>query len=1026
MTRRSRSRSGYTLAALALLSHVTVAAGQIPPNARYLRFQTEHFRVIFPEGMEPFARRAASRAEWAYEALAARFMEPPDGRVALVISDASDAPNASATPIPFNRVTLIATPQLASRTLSYYSHWLDVTLVHELAHIFHLDRAEGLWRLPRALFGRAPAFFPAFYQPRWVIEGVPTYYESRLTGAGRAYGSQYDMLLSAAALDDAFVPVDAADGWAPVWPAGQTPYAYGGYYFRALAETHGDTVLGDFIRHGAARLPYTLDWAATLHFGHSLSTGWRRWREDFVGGSDRPSAAAAGSIPTSGQPLSGFLWSVPALRFSPDGRFLAYDRITPLDDPATVVVDPESGAVILSQRRNSAGGITWAPGGERIFTTQLERRDRYRLYDELFALDLGSGEELRLTSGGRLLQPDMSPGGGELVAVEVGQGSNRLVLIDLAEGEVRPLNEYELDVNWGRPRWSPDGRWIAVERWRADDVVDVVVLDREGAPVLEITADEAVDTDPTWSPDGGYLLWTSDREGLADIYAVRFQPGVEGPDGTAGHHRGGRCPGSAGPGGKDPFPHDGGEGSTAIGDDHEGARRAAPGDPATDTPESAVWRVTQSAAGTMAPEVSPDGRSLVYVAQHAGGYRIERIGFEPETWTPAGPPVRRLRPRPVTLTDTMGSASPAGPYSPFPGLWPKGWLPIVTGGGSSTGTFVGATVFGADDLERHAYGVLMGWRTGVEDIEGAVLYRYRGFGDPVVELTAMQDWAFGALAVSDTSTVLVTERERQARVAASFVRPRVRSVWSLTPWFGVEWFSYEAEPAGTDILIPSVTDLEVGLVAGVSTARRYARSISTERGLQVRLDVSHERLADDPDRWSLTGEAELALFHAFPVFGFANHVIAGRVALGANEAHDRRADPFELGGIPRQPLDLGAGIRIGGGSDYPIRAFDEGESRGDRVVAGSLEYRLPLLLVGRGHGLWPILLDRLSLSLFTDAGSAWFDLSDAELRAAAGLELSSDWVIGYNLGVRLRAGIAGPISAGGGGARIYLSTGAAY
>ena len=72
---------------------------------------------------------AAARAEWAYAGLAKLFIGPPRGRISLVISDNSDRPNASATPIPFNRVTVVATPQLANRQLNNYTDWLDVTLV---------------------------------------------------------------------------------------------------------------------------------------------------------------------------------------------------------------------------------------------------------------------------------------------------------------------------------------------------------------------------------------------------------------------------------------------------------------------------------------------------------------------------------------------------------------------------------------------------------------------------------------------------------------------------------------------------------------------------------------------------------------------------------------------------------------------------------------------------------------------------------------------------------------------------------
>ncbi len=76
---------------------------QIPPDRRWREFETAHFYVVFPEGLEPVARRAAARAEWARERLAQEFLEPPRGKIYLVVSDNVDFPNGSATVIPWNR-----------------------------------------------------------------------------------------------------------------------------------------------------------------------------------------------------------------------------------------------------------------------------------------------------------------------------------------------------------------------------------------------------------------------------------------------------------------------------------------------------------------------------------------------------------------------------------------------------------------------------------------------------------------------------------------------------------------------------------------------------------------------------------------------------------------------------------------------------------------------------------------------------------------------------------------------------------
>ncbi len=978
--RAANAAAAATLGLMLVLSGV--AAAQVPPNERYLTFETDNFRVIFPQGWETFARRAADRAEWAYAGLAEHFIEPPSGRISLVISDNSDRPNASATPIPFNRVALIATPHIANRQLNFYRDWLDITLVHELAHIFHLDRAAGMWSGLRTIFGRVPVFFPAFYQPRWVVEGLPTYYESRLTGAGRAYGGYFETLLSGAAAGDAFKSVDAADGLAPVWPANQTPYAYGGRFFRALAEQHGDSAVANFAAHGAARLPYTLDWAAKPHFGSTLSGGWDRWRSQFEEQARLQGESREARVLTAGTPLSDLLWIIPSPRFSPDSRYIAFTSIGPRDDATTVVIEASSGAVVRRARRNSAGGNAWSLEGATIFNDQLELADRYRIYGDLYELDVASGSERRLTVGLRVGQADLAPDGSALLVVQIGEGTNRLATIEPATGTLRPLTEYEEGVNWERPRWSPDGRRIAVERWSRGQVLDIVILDAGGEMIQAITDDAAVDVAPCWSPDGRYVLWASDREGTFDIYAADVS--------------GQRAARGAGGGG-----------------------------------EPAVWRVTRTLGGGLDPDVAPDGRWLAFVTQYGEGFRIERIAFAPADWEPAGGVDRsagEVTPAPDVSSAGVGGA--VQPYSPFPALWPKSWLPLLAfSSDSEIGTFVGATTFGADDVGRHTYAVLGGWRTGVANIQGLAAYIYRGFGDPILQVTASQDWAAVGLSTSDGEVVRATERERELRVAASFQRPRSRTLLSVTPVLKVEQFRYSVADPQVQLPDPSITDLEAQLVLGFSTARSYPRSVSAEKGFGAALSLSHRRLADDLQRWRVSAEADLRGYSSFSVFGYANHVLAARLAVGASDGHRRGAEAFDLGGLPGQPLDFGIGVAIGGGEDYHLRGFDSGVQRGDRIVAASLEYRLPVLLVGRGYKLWPILLDRISASAFVDAGSAWRSTDEIRVLSSAGAELSTDWGISYAIRYRIRAGLARSLSAPAEASpawKAYLSAGIAF
>ena len=141
------------------------------------------------------------------------------GMIDLAVTDHIDISNASATPWPSNRIIIYARPPIDSFGLAYFDDWLEYAIVHELTHIFHIDR-PGRYR--SKLFGRVPIplSFPALTTPRWVLEGIAIWYESALTGTGRVYGTFHNMVLRTAALEGRFESIGQASGYSPQWPGG--------------------------------------------------------------------------------------------------------------------------------------------------------------------------------------------------------------------------------------------------------------------------------------------------------------------------------------------------------------------------------------------------------------------------------------------------------------------------------------------------------------------------------------------------------------------------------------------------------------------------------------------------------------------------------------------------------------------------------------------------------------------------------------------------------------------------------------
>lgn len=1011
------------------------ATAQIPPDAEWSTRTTAHFRVTYPERLPELGRRAASRAEAAYRVLEDAFVEPPDGRIDVVVTDHSDLSNGFAGLFPTNRVVVVAPPPTDGLSLAYFDDWLDLVLVHELVHIFHMDEAELPGSLFRAIFGRVPVpwpTFPGLATPGWTREGLATWYESALTGAGRTGGTYFEMVLRTAALEGAFEELDEASGTSPVWPDGDRPYAYGSAFFDYLLERHGREKTDAFVRAVAGQwIPYRLNAAAEESFGVGFGEAWGRWREDVARRAESLVDSLARRAPlTRSEELVGHgRWALRPTP-APDGESVAYIRSDGTTDVQIHVVDPDGAGGRKWTRTNGLSDFAWTPDGD-IVLAQLEYADRYRLRSDLYRAG-PDGRVRRLTRGARLDQPHVAPGGEVAVAVQEGEGTNRLVEVDLADGSVRPLGSFREGVHWAYPRISPDGDRIAVSRWRSGGWFDVVILDREGRLLHEVTRDRAVDLAPAWSPDGRWLVWGSDRTGVWNVLAVGADPDAEAP----------------GP----------------------------------------VRQLTNMGTGAAYPAVGADGRWLYYSGYHADGWRIERIPFRPDRAFEAFALDPRFHAVPeeersgvaeggslrgVGRVEPAVDPGGAAPYSPMPTILPRYWLPdviaaeeAVAGEGDARvgpidvlGPALGVQTSGRDVLGRHTYGMRALVSPGSGRFEGAVGYAYGGLGNPILELGLSQFYDAAPRGVTvgteegGEEVLFQVDREREVSVATGFVRRRYRDVVSLRLGAGYirEHVSFLTpaldESERFRAPVPDRDLLEARITLAGDRIRSHPFSISPEDGVRgfVRLRARSEvGLADSLanvagfDRTFQDAVAGVRLYKALGGPGFASHVLAARVRGGAARGPGADAGHYEVGGAAGRPEPL-TGLGLFGGSSllFPVRGFAEGVRFGRYAWSATAEYRFPLLIAHEGLSLLPIHLDRISGSLFFEAGNAWGPLLGTEsvrfqnprrsALASGGAEISTLVLPFWTGTLTVRTGVAVPVAGGGdGGASVYLRLGGSF
>ncbi len=82
--------------------------------------------------------------------------------------------------------------------------------------------------------------------------------------------------------------------------------------------------------------------------------------------------------------------------------------------------------------------------------------------------------------------------------------------------------------DYGGLRLSPDGERCALEvRDRRTGTIDVWILDLRRGIASRLTSDGEINDCPSWAPDGGSVIYTSNRKGHWDLYRRALTSGVE-------------------------------------------------------------------------------------------------------------------------------------------------------------------------------------------------------------------------------------------------------------------------------------------------------------------------------------------------------------------------------------------------------------------------------------------------------------------------------------------------------------------
>ncbi len=119
--------------------------------------------------------------------------------------------------------------------------------------------------------------------------------------------------------------------------------------------------------------------------------------------------------------------------------------------------------------------------------------------------------------------PQFSPDGKKITFSSGRSGNSEIWICDSAGSNCLQLTSFQGPLT-GRPRWSPDGQRIAFDS-RPEGHSDIFVVDVERRVPRPLTTDTANDVNPSWSNDGRWIYFASNRSGSRQVWRMPAEGG---------------------------------------------------------------------------------------------------------------------------------------------------------------------------------------------------------------------------------------------------------------------------------------------------------------------------------------------------------------------------------------------------------------------------------------------------------------------------------------------------------------------
>ena len=200
-------------------------------------------------------------------------------------------------------------------------------------------------------------------------------------------------------------------------------------------------------------------------------------------------------------------------KWSPDGEQIIYTSYLYRNPDLFSLNLAKNKRSIISKYQGLNVTGSFSPDGKKILLTLSRGK-----FPNLYLININGDIIQKMTQGFYIdTSPSFSPSGQEVVFISDRTGYPQLYLMGIDGGNVRRLTTSGF---CDSPSWSPRGDKIVFTMRKSKSNYDLYVYDLPTGKIIQLTNNQRRNENPTWSPDGRFVVFSSTRFDKSEIYIM--------------------------------------------------------------------------------------------------------------------------------------------------------------------------------------------------------------------------------------------------------------------------------------------------------------------------------------------------------------------------------------------------------------------------------------------------------------------------------------------------------------------------